>query len=102
MVVTPGSGASVATQLAPRVPSARAMFAAWGRDLSRHVARRLLSIGVPPGKRARPARRRSGPTSVNEESLQLDGHLLDLAGELERHIVGEVHRRARVLAHVHP
>src|SRR5262245_59582619 len=32
--------------------------------------------------------------------LQVDRDLLDFAGELERHVVTEVHRRAVVLAHV--
>src|SRR5271165_4258239 len=34
------------------------------------------------------------------QSLQLDRHLLDLAGELERYVVGEIDRRTGILADV--
>src|SRR5512136_1237191 len=64
-----------------------------------------LSPLLPPMGRPRPwpVSRPRLPALLGREGFQLEGHLVDLAGELERNIVAILHHRdacARVLADV--
>src|SRR5262249_20193806 len=102
------------------LPERGQLCLAWCKLLRkcRYLADRFAmrcSTPFPAGRQEMRKNRRKGqePIAIHEvekssrpffqqRSFQVDRDLLDLPRELERHVVGEVHRGAGVLAHVKP